>query len=118
MSDYKELNYLMAVLAGLGVSIIVAIVLAAIGIWLESEFAIVLIIGAILVGAVIHKFVPNKSIAGAIIGAILCPTTYFLYQVFMAMFGYYYEDGDTIFWIMLVGSFFYGAYMGYNPDND
>lgn len=111
-------QYLTAFLAGLGVSVVVAIALAAIGIWLETEYIIALIIGAVLVGVVIHKFVPSKSIGGAILGAILCPTTYFLYQVFMAMFGYYYEGGDNTFWFMLVGSFIYGAYMGYNNDND
>jgi hypothetical protein len=114
----KKPQYLTAFLAGLGVSVVVAIALAAIGIWLESEFILVLIIGAVLVGIVIHKFVPNKSIGGAILGAILCPATYFMYQIFMAMFGYYYEDGDSTFWLMLAGSFVYGAYMGYNNDND
>ena len=117
-SGEKKPNYMMAALAGLGVSVLVAIALAAIGIFLEAEYIIALIIGAVLVGVVIHNFVPNKSIGGAILGAILCPATYFLYQVFMAMFGYYYEGNDNTFWWMLAGSFIYGAYMGYNNDND
>ena len=114
----KKPNYMMAALAGLGVSVLVAIALAVIGIWLEAEYILVLIIGAVLVGLVIHNFVPNKSFGGAILGGILCPATYFLYQVFMAMFGYYYEGDDNTFWWMLAGSCIYGAYMGYNKDND
>lgn len=117
-SGQRKPNYLMATLAGLGASFLVVIALAAIGIWLEAEYILVLVLGAVLVGVVIHNFVPNKSIAGAILGAILCPATYFLYQVFMAMFGYYYEGGDDTFWWMLAGSFVYGAYMGYNNGND
>lgn len=117
-SSPKKPNYFMASLAGLGASVLVAIALAAIGIWLEAEYLLVLALGAVLVGVVIHNFVPNRSIAGAILGAILCPATYFLYQVFMAMFGYYYEGGDNTFWLMLAGSFVYGAYMGYNNEND
>lgn len=76
-SGEKKPNYMMAALAGLGVSVLVAIALAAIGILLEAEYIIALIIGAVLVGVVIHNFVPNKSIGGAILGAILCPATYF-----------------------------------------
>ena len=117
-SSEKKPNYIMASLAGLGVSVVVAIILAVIGIWLEAEYILVLALGAVAVGMVIHNFVPKKSIAGAILGAIFCPATYFIYQVFMAMFGYYYEGDDNTFWWMLAGSFIYGAYMGYNNDND
>ena len=93
----KKPQYLIALLAGLGVSVVVAIALAAVGIWLEAEYILVLIVGAILVGAVIRLFVPARSIVGAIIGAILCPATYFLYQVFIAIFRYYNEGGDSTF---------------------
>ena len=116
-SSENKPNYLIATLAGFGTSVLVAIALTAIGIWLEAEYILVLVIGAVLVGVVIHNFVPNKSIAGAILGAILCPATYILYQVFMAMFGYSYEENDNYFWWMLAGSFIYGAYIGYNNED-
>ena len=109
----------MAILAGLGVSISVAIALTAIGILFGAEYEILLIIGAVLVSAVIYKFVPNnKSIFRAVIVAILYPTTYFLYQVFIGMFGYYTENVDGVFWPILVGSSIFGAFIGYIGDND
>jgi len=117
-SGDEKPNYMMAALAGLGISVLVAIALAAIGIWLETEYALALIIGAVLIGMVIRNFVPSESIGGAVLGAILCPATYFLYQSFMAIFGYAYESNDNIFWWVLAGSFIYGAYMGYNGSND
>jgi hypothetical protein len=115
----KKPNYLMAFLAGFGTSVIVGIVIALIGIWTESEYMIVLCIGAVIVASVIKHFVPRKSIGGAIIGAILTPTTYFIYQAIMAFNGYYYEkDGDTWFWFLLIGSVILGGFMGYNNDDE
>jgi len=112
-------NYTMAFLAGLGASVLVGIALAVIGIWLESEYMIALCVGAAIVAAVIGRFVPRKSIGGAIIGAILTPATYFIYQTIMAVYGYSYEkDGDTWFWFLLIGSAVFGAYMGYNNNDD
>lgn len=70
----------MAFLAGFGASVIVGVILALLGMWLEAEYMLVLIIGAIIVGCVITNFVPHKSIGGALIGMILCPATYFIYQ--------------------------------------
>ena len=113
----KKPKYWVAVFAGLGVSIIVAIVLAVLGIWLEAEYAMILIIGAALVAGTIHNFVPENSMPGAIIGAILCPITYILYQIIMAMFGYSYESDNTVWW-MLGGSVILGAYMGYNKESN
>lgn len=115
----KKPNYMMAFLAGFGTSVIVGIVLALIGIWTESEFMIVLCIGAFIVASVIRNFVPRQSIGGAIIGAILTPATYFIYQVIMAINGYSYEkDGNSWFWFLLIGSVVLGAVMGYNNDNE
>lgn len=108
-------KYLIAILAGLGASIVVSIILAVIGIWLETEYMLVLAFGIAVVAGIIHIFVPENSFVGALIGAILCPTTYFLYQLIMAIFGYYYEDGST-FWVMLVVSIILGAWLGYNND--
>lgn len=115
----KKTQLGMAILAGLGAAVIVAILLAVIGIATKSEFFIALVIGAVLVGYAIKQFVPEHSIGGAIIGAILCPLTYFLYQSFMAIFGYYYEeDGEFTFWMLLIGSAIYGAYICYSKTDD
>lgn len=115
-SSEKNQNYLMATLAGFGTSVLVAIALTAIGIWLEAEYILILVIGAVLVGVVIHNFVPNNH-DRSYTWAILCPATYILYQVFMVMFGYSYEENDNYFWWMLAGSFIYGSYMGYNNED-
>lgn len=74
-------------------------------------------LGAASVAGTIHCFVPQNSVIGAIIGAILCPATYLMYQFIMAMYGYYYE-ADNTFWWMLGGSVIIGAYFGYNKSND
>jgi len=54
---------------------------------------------------------------GAIRGFVLCPLTYFLYQIILSSQGYYYEaDGESF---ILIGSAIAGAYLGYNKeDND
>ena len=67
----KKPQFLMAFLAGFGTSVIVGVILALFGIWLEAEYMLILIIGAIIVGCVITNFVPHKSIGGALIGMIL-----------------------------------------------
>ena len=117
-SEDKKPKYLLAFFAGLGVSIIVAIIMALVGMWLETEFILVLALGAVIVSVTIHHFVPQNSKIGAVIGAILCPATYFLYQFIMAIFGYYYEDGGNTFWCMLIGSVVLGAWMGYNDGSE
>ena len=117
--DEEKPNYLMAFLAGFGTSVIVGIALALIGIWAEAEYMAALLIGAVIVASVIRHFVPRQSIGGAIIGAVLTPATYFIYQGIMAFNGYYYEkDGDILFWIYLIGSVFLGGYAGYNNDDE
>ena len=115
----KKPQFLMAFLAGFGTSVIVGVILALFGIWLDAEYMLILIIGAIIVGCVITNFVPHKSIGGALIGMILCPATYFIYQMIMAFNGYEYEkDGESTFWLLLIGSALWGAYMGYNKEGD
>ena len=115
----KKPQFLMAFLAGFGASVIVGVILALLGMWLEAEYIFILIIGAVIVGCVITNFVPHKSIGGALIGMILCPATYFIYQMIMAFNGYEYEkDGESTFWLLLIGSALYGAYMGYNKKSD
>ena len=72
-----------------------------------------------MVGFAVKNFVPEHSIGGAIIGAIICPLTYFLYQFIMAVYGYTYEeDGESTFWILLIGSAIYGAYICYSKSDD
>lgn len=110
-------QYIKATLFGLVSSIVVAIILAALAIWWETELMILLIVGAILVAGTIHFFVPKETIIGAIIGGILCPVTYLMYQFIMTVFGYYYED-STNFWWMLGGSVILGGYLGYNKENN
>lgn len=104
--------------AGLVTSVIVAIIWSIIGMWLEAEYWWVLILGVAIVGAVIHQYIPKKSSVGAVIGAVLCPATYLMYNLIMESNDYYYEDGDFMFWILLIGSVIYGACMGYNSDDE
>ena len=117
--EEKKPQYGFAILAGLGAAVIVAIILAVIGIWTGSEYFIALAIGGVLVGFAVKNFVPEHSVGGAIIGAIICPLTYFLYQFIMAVYGYTYEeDGESTFWILLIGSAIYGAYICYSKSDD
>lgn len=111
----RKPQFLKAFGVGLGTSVIVGAALALLGMLLETELMIALLIGGAIVGAVITKYVPHRSFGGALIGAILCPATYFIYQVIMTVNGYEYEkDGDITFFLLLVGSAIYGAIMGYN----
>lgn len=114
-----EPKYGLAFLAGLGASVLVAGVLAAIGIILKAEYWYALIFGAIMVGAAIRAFVPSHSAGGAVIGAILCPATYFIYQLIINLCGYCYSDDDgTTFWWMLGLSAIVGLYLGYHKDEN
>ena len=117
-SNGKKPNYGMAFLAGFGASVLVGIALAALGMWTESEYMWSIVIGVVLVSITIHQFVPKRSIGGAIIGAILTPATYLIYQVIMWNYGYSYSDNDNWFWFMLIGAVAVGAYMGYNNEDD
>jgi len=110
-------QYTKAFFASLGVALVVAIVEAIIAMIFGAEYMLVLIIGAVVVGFPIRSLVESNTVKGAIIGAICCPLTYFLYQIILAMFGYYYENsGELEFWLLLIGSAVYGAYIGYNND--
>ena len=110
-------QYTKAFFASLGVALVVAIVEAIIAMIFGAEYMLVLIIGAVVVGFPIRSLVESNTVKGAIIGAICCPLTYFLYQIILAMLGYYYENsGELEFWLLLIGSAVYGAYIGYNND--
>ena len=72
MSDNDiKTDYMMALLAGLGVTIIVAAILAGIGIATGTEYVLVLGLGAAIVGTIVKRFVPQQSIGGALIGGVL-----------------------------------------------
>lgn len=115
----KDPQYGMAILAGIGAAVLIAIILAVLAIALESEYSFAVVLGEVLVGFIVRNFVPEHSIGGAIIGAIVCPATYFIYQVILAICGYSYEkDGEFTFWIMLIGSVLYGAYVCYSKMDD
>ncbi len=120
VQEPQKPKYSLAFLAGLGTSVIIAIILSLLAVWLEAEYWYVLVIGAVIVSLPIKSLVPNCSMVGAIMGFILCPLTYFLYQIILSTQGYYYEsDGESTFWFMLLGSAVAGAYLGYNKeDND
>ncbi|MFA6883812.1 MAG: hypothetical protein WCQ55_01715 [Paludibacteraceae bacterium] len=76
----KQPKYFLAFIAGFGASIIIAIILSLLAIWLETEYWYALAFGAVLVSLPIKYIVPNFSIVGGIMGFIFCPFTYFLYQ--------------------------------------
>lgn len=107
----KKPKYWAAFFSGLGVSVLIAIVLATISIWLEYEYTIVVFIGLGIVGGAIRHFISKPSISAAFIGLILCPLCYLLYNFIMSMFGYSYEEGSS-FWFLLIGSAVYGGFMG------
>ena len=114
-SEEPEPHYWKAFLAGAIACIVVACILAIIGIWRETEYWWALIIGASVVAFAIKLYVPHQSVGGALIGAILCPLTYVIYQYIMSLFGYSYEsDGAATFGIILIVSVVVGAWLGYN----
>jgi len=113
------MKYIIAFILGLIVSIIVAVIEAVIGINLETEYLLVIIIGVIVVGQVVKFFTESHNIGGAIIGGVLCAFTNIVYQFIMAYYGYDYEDNaDMWFWLLLIGSFIYGAYVSYVDDDE
>lgn len=115
----KKSHFLLAFLVGLVTSVLVANVLAFITMLIEAEFFILLILGGLIVSSVIIYFVPHNSWGGALIGLILCPATYLLYQVILTKNGYgYNENGGITTFLLFVGSIAFGAYMGYNKKKE
>lgn len=111
-SSQKNKHFL-GLLAGLGCGTIVGGILALISIYAEQEFMLPIILGLMLVGYVVSRFVPNKSVMGAITGALACALTYLIYIGIMIYNGYWYEDGNSSFWAVLIISTIYGGSMGY-----
>lgn len=109
----KKNNHFFGLLAGIGVGIVAAIILAVLSMLLETEYLFLDICAIVLVGYVISRFVPNQSGMGFITGALSCGLMYFLHSMICLFAGYWYEDGSYMFWVCLVGSIIYGGVMGY-----
>lgn len=119
MSDNSNPRFLYALLAGLGASLIGAILMAVIGIMVGAEYSIIVTIGVGLSCFAVKHFVPDRSFGAAIIGAFLIPTTLFLYRLILTMFGYSVEgDGEFQFWFFLIGGAILGAYICYSKSED
>ena len=105
-------KHILGLLAGIGTGIVAGLILAALAALLESEITILVVAGLVLVGYVVSRLVPNQSAMGAITGGLSCTVAFLAYQLFLAMFGYSYEDNFS-FWLMLAVAVIYGGIMGY-----
>lgn len=114
----KKNNHILGLLAGIGVGIVVAILLAVITILVKAEYYVLDICAILVVGYIISRFVPNKSGMGFITGALSCGIMYFSYSIICLFAGYWYDDGDYMFWIGLIGSIIYGGIMGYRGKSE
>lgn len=110
----KENRHVLGLLAGIGIGLVVGAILAGISIVLETEVLGVVIGGLVLVGLVVSRFLPNKSVMGFITRALACGITYLFYTFILIWFWYWYADGNWWFWLLLIGSIIYGGLMGYN----
>lgn len=109
----REKSLLKAILLGLGVGILVALILMGIAALAKHEYYIVIVLGIMAEAYILQRFVPNK-IVGACLGIVLCAGTFLLYQFLMAFFGYsYVEDAETQFYIGLGMSALLGGIYGY-----
>ena len=77
-TGHEDPKYWAAFFAGLGVSIVVAIILAAITIWLESEYDLIVILGLLVASWPIRHFVPRYSLFGAVMGAVVSSNLFYL----------------------------------------
>lgn len=111
-------NPLITLLVGAIAAVVVAIILAGLSIWLESEYAAIMSIGLCLIGGAVRMTVPEKSVLGAIVALVLCPAAVAIYSIMLESFGYEYSDGDTQKYVWLIFGAIAGAYVGYNkPEN-
>lgn len=106
-------KYFRGLIAGVGVGLIVGGILAGISIMIKTEIMYLIIVGLALVGFIVSRFLPNKSAMGIVIGALACGVTFLFYALILLLFGYWYEDGDSSFWFMLILGIIYGGYMGF-----
>ena len=107
-------NPLITLLVGAIAAVVVAIILAGLSIWLESEYAAIMSIGLCLIGGAVRMTVPEKSVLGAIVALVLCPAAVAVYSIMLESFGYGYSDGDTQKYVWLIFGAIAGAYIGYN----
>ena len=107
-------NPLITLLVGAIAAVVVAIILAGLSIWLESEYAAIMSIGLCLIGGAVRMTVPEKSVLGAIVALVLCPAAVAIYSIMLESFGYEYSDGDTQKYVWLIFGAIAGAYVGYN----
>ena len=112
-STPQKNRHFLGLLAGVGTGAVVGSILAFISIAVGHDLMFPLILGLMLVGYVVSRLVPNKSPMGAITGALACALTYLIYIGIIAINGYWYEDGNSSFWITLILSSIYGGSMGY-----
>lgn len=112
-------NPLMTLLVGAIAAVVVALILAGLSIWLESEYALIMSFGLVLIGGAVRMTVPEKSVLGAIVALVLCPAAVAVYSIMLEGFGYEYSDGDTMKYMWLIFGAIIGAYLGYNkPENN
>lgn len=102
---------------GVGVSIVAAGIMAAVGIQLEIEIPWLIIIATLFAGGWAGSYVTNP-IVGAVLGAIFSVVTYVAYIIIMAMFGYGYADGESFSKIWLIIGALGGAIMGFKMAKD
>lgn len=109
----------MTLLVGAIAAVVVALILAGLSIWLESEYALIMSFGLVLIGGAVRMTVPEKSVLGAIVALVLCPAAVAVYSIMLEGFGYEYSDGDTMKYMWLIFGAIIGAYLGYNkPENN
>jgi len=101
----------LALLAGIGVGLVMGAIVAAISIALETEIGVW--IGLIAVAFVVSRFAPNQSGMGAITGALSAAAMLFTYALVLISKGYWYEDGDSAFWITLAVGVIFSGIWGY-----
>lgn len=112
-TDSRKNRHLLGLLAGLGLGLVFGALLAGLSILIKSEITALVLLGVVLVGYVVTRFIPNKSAMGVITGALACGFMYFSYCVVLGLAGYWYEDGNVTFWVMLAFSVIYGGVMGF-----
>lgn len=107
-------NPLITLLVGAIAAVVIALLLAGLSIWLESEYALIMSFGLVLIGGAVRMTVPEKSVLGAIVALVMCPAAVAVYSIMLESFGYGYSDGDTQKYVWLIFGAIAGAYIGYN----
>lgn len=108
-------NPLMTLLVGAIAAVVIALLLAGLSIWLESEYALIMSFGLVLIGVAVRMTVPEKSVLGAIVALVMCPAAVVVYSIMLESFGYEYSDGDTTQkYVLLIFAAIAGAFIGYN----